>query len=115
MPRGGADLVIGAPGEDSRPVRQAGRRCGPHSARQFDIGLATSSASNQLISQDTPGVGGAAEEGDQFGRVLATGNFTGNREALVVGIPFENVRDNAQRDGGAIQVFPRGLPTGVGR
>ena len=66
-------------------------------------GLATSSASTQLISQDTPGVGGAAEDGDQFGRVLATGNFTGNREALVVGIPFEDVGDNAQRDGGAIR------------
>jgi hypothetical protein len=72
-------------------------------------GLSTGSA-NQLISQDTPGVGGAAEDGDQFGRVLATGNFSGNREALVVGIPFEDVGDNAQRDGGAIQVFFSGLP-----
>ena len=92
----------------SRPVRQARRRCGPYSARQRH--RLVDEFGNQLISQDTPGVGGAAEDGDQFGRVLATGNFSGNREALVVGIPFEDVGDNAQRDGGAIQVFFRGLP-----
>jgi len=107
---GGADLVIGAPGEDLGlfDKRDAGV---VHILEGGVTGVATSSASTQLISQDTPGVGGAAEDGDQFGRVLATGNFTGNREALVVGIPFEDVGDNAQRDGGAIQVFFRGLPT----
>ena len=105
---GGADLVIGAPGEDLGlfDKRDAGV---VHILQGGLNGLATSSAT-QLISQDTPGVGGAAEDGDQFGRVLATGNFSGNREALVVGIPFEDVGDNAQRDGGAIQVFFSGLP-----
>jgi hypothetical protein len=106
--RGGADLVIGAPMEDLAlfDKRDAGV---VHIVRGGSSGLATtSSTSNQLLSQDTPGVGGAAESGDQFGRVLATGNFSGNREALVVGIPFEDVVDNTKRDGGAIQVFFRG-------
>ena len=107
-PGGGSDLVIGAPGEDLGlfDKRDAGV---VHILHGNLTGLSTGSA-NQLISQDTPGVGGAAEDGDQFGRVLATGNFSGNREALVVGIPFEDVGDNAQRDGGAIQVFFSGLP-----
>jgi hypothetical protein len=45
--------------------------------------------------------------------VLATGNFSGNREALVVGVPFENLVDNTKSDGGAIQVFFADGRTGV--
>lgn len=105
MPRGDfADLVIGVPSEDLGlfDKRDAGV---VHILAGSAVGLSTNANINQVLSQDTGGVGGAAEDGDQFGRVLATGNFSGDREALVVGIPFEDLIDNTRNDGGAIQVF----------
>ena len=61
---------------------------------------------NQVLSQDTSGVGGAAETGDQFGRVLAMGDFNGDgRDDLAVGIPFEDLTSNTKADAGAVQVF----------
>jgi hypothetical protein len=60
----------------------------------------------QILTQDTPGVGGAAETGDQFGRVLATGDFNGDgQDDLAVGVPFEDLSDNTKADAGAVQVF----------
>ena len=78
----------------------------------FGDGLGLHFEFNQTITQDTPGVGGAAESNDQFGRVLAIGNFDGNgSDDLVVGIPFEDLLDNSAADGGAIQVFFSGVGT----
>ena len=66
------------------------------------------------ISQDTPGVPGAAEKGDRYGHALAT--FDHNKDGctdLVVGIPYEDIEDKA--DAGLVQILygaPGGLATG---
>jgi hypothetical protein len=110
----GADLVIGAPLEDLGlfDKQDAGMI---HLLRGLSDGLST--FPTQTITQDTAGVGGAAETGDQFGRVLVTGNFGGgnnlSRFALAVGIPFEDLVDNTRADGGAVQVFLSGTGTDV--
>jgi len=66
---------------------------------------------SQNITQDSSGVGGAAETGDQFGRVLTVGDFNGDgKDDLAVGIPFEDLGSNARDDAGAVQVF-FGIPS----
>jgi hypothetical protein len=61
-------------------------------------------AGSQLFTQDRPGVGGSAETEDNFGQVLAAGDFDGDRFAdLTVGIWRENV--GATANGGAAQVL----------
>ena len=106
-----ADLVIGTPNEDLAlfDKQDAGM---VQVIKGFGDGLGLHFEFNQTITQDTPGVGGAAESNDQFGRVLAIGNFDGNgSDDLVVGIPFEDLLDNSAADGGAIQVFFSGVGT----
>jgi hypothetical protein len=103
------NLVIGAPFEDLGlfDKQDAGMI---HLLRGLSTGLDT--FPTQIITQDTAGVGGGAESGDQFGRVLHGGRFfkdTDRREALAVGIPFEDVLDNTADDAGAIQVFFAGV------
>lgn len=51
----------------------------------------------QTFTQDSPGVPGADEEGDQFGGKLAAGDVTGDgRDDLAVGVPFEAVGDKEE-------------------
>jgi FG-GAP repeat len=46
---------------------------------------------NQLWSQDSPGIAGAAETGDGFGSALAAGDFNGDgQDDLGIGAPGEN-------------------------
>jgi hypothetical protein len=60
----------------------------------------------RIFTQDTQGVQGDAETGDQFGRVLAVGDFTGDRKSdLAVGVPFEDLDSNTKADAGAVHVF----------
>ena len=55
----------------------------------------------ETFTQETPGVPGTDEEGDQFGAQLATGDVTGDgRDDLAVGVPFEGVED--QDEAGAV-------------
>ncbi len=108
-----ADLVIGVPNEDLAlfDKQDAGM---VQLIKGFDDGLGLHPEFNQLITQDTPGVGGAAETGDQFGRVLAVGDFDGNGEDdLAVGVPFEDLTDNTNADAGAVQVFFSGSGTQI--
>jgi FG-GAP repeat len=61
-------------------------------------------ANSQLFTQDTPGVGSTAEEGDAFGLLLAGGDFDANgADDLAVGVPFETV--GAVLAGGAVNVL----------
>lgn len=58
------------------------------------------------LNQETSGVGGAAEEGDQFGRTLAVGDFNADLlDDLAIGVPFEDLSNNTDADAGAVHVI----------
>jgi hypothetical protein len=80
---GAADLAIGVPGEDDfSGVVQVLYGASPG-------GL--TAVGSQLWSQNSPGIASAPEPGDQFGSVLAAGDFNGDSAAdLAVGVPGEN-------------------------
>src|SRR5215204_7001059 len=79
---GAADLAIGAPGENSfAGVVHV----------LYGSGTGLTAAGSQLWSQDSPGIGGAAEPDDIFGQALAAGDFNGHGAAdLAIGAPGEN-------------------------
>ncbi len=102
---GYADLVVGVPGENLPGANNAG-------AVNVIYGSAAGlrSAGNQLWTQNSPGIAGVAEAGDQFGYSVAAEDFNGDGYTdLAVGVPFE---DLAHRDDGAVNVI-YGSPTGL--
>jgi hypothetical protein len=102
---GFADLVIGAPGEGVGNVLSAG---GVAVIYGSAAGLNAGSRPAVLITQDTPGVVGAAEENDRFGSALAAGDFDGHGVAdLAIGVPGENGLS------GIVEVLPGLAGTGV--
>jgi len=91
-------LAVGAPGEDIGSARNAGV------VQLFRSNL-TILTPRPALSQDTAGVSGVAETGDQFGDRLAFG-VLGRTESsirLAVSAPGE---DGAAIDTGLVQVFP---------
>ncbi|MFF5855356.1 VCBS repeat-containing protein [Streptomyces sp. NPDC012751] len=69
----------------------------------------------RVITQDTPGVPGAQEQGDGFGHALAVGDVTGDGRAdILAGIPFEDF--DGLRNPGTFAVLPGGRSgvTGAG-
>jgi FG-GAP repeat len=107
---GFADLAIGAPGEGVGGVVGAG-------AVNVLYGSAgrLTGVGSQLFTQDSPGVGGAAEDGDAFGLMLAAGDFNNDgNDDLAVGAPLEDVGSSIE--GGAVNVLygSAGRLTGVG-
>ncbi|HET9516691.1 MAG TPA: integrin alpha, partial [Actinoplanes sp.] len=61
-------------------------------------------AHNQLWSQDSAGIAGSGESGDQFGYALAIGNFgKSGHEDLAIGVPYEDV--HAVDDGGVNVIY----------
>ena len=64
-------------------------------------------AGNQFWHQDSPDVDGKAEQGDQFGKSLAVGNFNGDEyDDLAVGVPYEDFYNGPTiRDGGSVIVL----------
>jgi len=100
------DLVIGVPFEDLGlfDKQDAGM------VHLITGGISGLGRRSQNITQDTSGVGGAAETGDQFGRVFAVGDFNGDgKDDLAVGVPFEDLNSNNADDAGAVHVF-LGIP-----
>ena len=98
-PVGGyADLAVGAPGETV-----AGRA----GAGAVSLVLAGDSgftgAGGQLLHQGAGGVPGTAEAGDGFGAAVAVGAFSGEGNALAVGVPGEDVGSAA--DAGVLDVL----------
>ena len=97
---GFADLAVGAPGEDAGTNGDAG-------AVNVLYGTPTglTGAGSQTFTQDSPGVGGAAEPGDTFGFTLAAGDFDSDGDDdLAIGAPFEDV--GGIFDAGAVNVLP---------
>jgi len=93
---GFADLAIGAPGDDGA--------AGAVNVIYGDIlGLSTSHVGDQLWTQDSPGVFGIAEAGDNFGYAVAVGNFDDDAyDDLAIGVPYEN---NDATNAGQVQII----------
>lgn len=92
------DVAVGAPGEGLGSLDDAGV------VYVFSGGAAGLIPGAQVVSQDSAGVGGTAEQGDLFGWSLATGDFDGNGHPdLAVSSPLEDVGGVA--DAGTISVF----------
>ncbi len=79
------------------------------------IGLDFAGPTAALLSQDTPGVPGAAETGDHCGAALVAGDFdTDGYDDLVVGCPDEDI--GTLRDAGSAFLIPGGPGAlGIGR
>ncbi len=96
---GYGDLAIGAPGDQSLP----GVARGGIIMILYGTSTGLTVAGVAVISQDTPTVGGTAEDGDKFGFALATGDI--DRDGfpdLAVGAPGEATDVEA---GGLVTVF----------
>jgi hypothetical protein len=105
-----ADLAVGAPGEAVGSVFSAGAL----NVLPGSTGKLTGIGS-QLFTQDSPGVGSAAEDEDNFGDALAAGDFNQDGFAdLAVGAPFETV--GTSQSAGALNVLygSGNLLTGTG-
>jgi hypothetical protein len=95
-PTMGFSLVVGVPGEDLGSVRDAGM-----------VHVADQLATDHPLSQDTAGVDGVAEAGDQFGATLALTSWCEHdgpsHVALAVGVPAEDI--GAKVDAGMVHLF----------
>lgn len=91
---------VGVPGEDLGRRKDAGavqdfRRATTHSGKPH-LG--------PLVTQDTPGVPGTAEAGDQFGASVALGTYDCyERDRVAVGAPGEDLGGKA--DAGSVTLF----------
>ena len=94
---GFGDLAVGAPGEDIGAAVDGGVVSVLYGSSG---GLASD---GQVLSQDTAGVPGAAEDGDRFGAALVVGRF--NLDSfwdLAIGAPGEDLSD---ADAGAVTIL----------
>jgi FG-GAP repeat protein len=63
-----------------------------------------STANDQVVTQDSAGIGGVAERGDSLGDSVAAGDFNGdNRDDLAAGAPSEDV--GRHRGAGGVNVI----------
>jgi hypothetical protein len=111
------DLAVGVPGED---LGGGSDSTGPlEGSRRVDAGMimvypgSRSGLQRNLrfcFSQDSGGVPGADEDGDQFGYTLAAGDFNGDGlRDLAIGAPFEDVITSTGanvQNAGAVFVLP---------
>jgi FG-GAP repeat len=107
---GFADLAIGVPHEDVGTIADAGAV----NVLYGSIGGLTGTGS-QIFTQNSPGVGSAAEEFDSFGHALAAGDFDSEGFAdLAIGAPGEDI--GTLDFGGAVNILPgsTGGLTGLG-
>jgi hypothetical protein len=92
----GFTLVVGVPGEDLNGKRDVGM-----------VHLARDLTTDTPLSQDSPGVDGGTEAGDQFGASLALSSFCEHdgpsHIKLAVGVPTEDI--GAAGDAGMVHLF----------
>jgi hypothetical protein len=90
---GFADLAVGMRFEDVGRIRDAGAVA---VIRGSSSGLTP--VGSQLWHQDSPGIAGAAEAGEEMGWALATGDFDGDgHDDLAIGAAYDD--HHANRDG----------------
>jgi hypothetical protein len=92
-------LAIGIPGEDVGSIKDAG------SVQVFDDEDGNGAPA---FTQNTSGIAGAAEAGDQFGTTVLITEDTHRQPYLVVGSPLEDV--GTLKDAGGVSIIP--LDTG---
>ena len=81
------DLAVGVSGEDIGSISNAGAVNVMYGSNS---GLST--ANNQIWEQNSPGVHGGAEAGDQFGSSLGVGDFNNDGfEDLAIGVVGEDI------------------------
>ena len=90
------DLVVGVPNEDVGSIADAGAISVIKDVYDEEF------PGSQDFHQDSPGVPGSAETGDQFGRSLDTVRVGGTAR-LAVGVPGEDVGSDS--NAGAVQLF----------
>jgi hypothetical protein len=94
---GHSDLAIGVPGENLD-------RGAVFVLPGNGSGSMFATTGSQVWTQDSTGILGVAQEGDEFGWSLSSGSFKGNgRTDLAVGVPFEGV--NGHSEAGAVNVL----------
>ena len=94
------DLAVGAPGETVGSVSAGAVNVIYGSANGLRPG------GDQLWHQDSPEISEVAEEADNFGWALTTGDFgKGRRDDLAIGIPRENVGQDGLVGMGAAEVI----------
>jgi FG-GAP repeat protein/VCBS repeat protein len=102
------DQVIGAPN-----ATVGGDKATGYVAIVYGSSGGLSTGNRQIIHQDSPGVPGGTEAGDQFGYSSAAGDYNGDGYAdLVVGAPGENL--GSFTDAGMVTLIlggPSGLQT----
>jgi hypothetical protein len=99
-----ADLAVAAPFEDVGTVSDAGA---VHVLYGTPTGL--TATGTQLFTQDSPGVPGVAEAGDDFGFALAAGDFDNDGFAdLAVGVPGEDLGGGFAAEGGVNVLYGAG-------
>jgi FG-GAP repeat len=99
------DLAIGVGGEEtgSEPENDDGT-----GAVQILFGRPGGLSTNgeQFLTQDSPGIMQVAEDGDQFGATLATGNFGRSaKDDLAISAPFEDIGNPSMSNAGLVHVL----------
>ena len=93
-----ADIAVGVPGAI------VGGVAGGAVAVLYGTGAGLLGVRSERWDQDVPGVSGGAERADDFGAVVAAGDFDGDgRDELAVGVPLEKLGSDAAC--GAVHVF----------
>jgi hypothetical protein len=97
---GADDLAVGVPTESVGGISLAGAVNVLYGAAAGGL----SGSGSQLFTQDSPGIAGGAEAGDDFGDAVASGDFDNDGFAdLAVGVDLEDV--GAIGDAGAVNVL----------